>query len=109
VPPAGEHADQAEARAHVPALAPRLAEIVVGHAQPLVVAGIEQHPLDEQAGTGLVAGQAQARDAELVRAVRELVAHRLELPEREQARAGTAGDDGQRQTRVRGGGDLDEL
>src|SRR4051812_25506131 len=45
-PPTHQHSEQAEARLRVPVLAPRLADVVVRNALPLVARGIRDQRLD---------------------------------------------------------------
>ena len=49
MPPAHQHADEPEARAHVEVPAARLAELLVGDAQPLVGGRVGEHALEQRA------------------------------------------------------------
>lgn len=110
MPPAGEHADDAEPRPDLPDAAAALAELLVGDLLELVLAGREEHPLEADAVALLLAAallEGTPRGAQLLG---ELVAEQLELGEPEDSRAlaeprrAGGADLG---TTVREGGDLD--
>jgi hypothetical protein len=86
VPPAGQHADEAEARDDVPVLAAGLADVRVADAHPFVLARLEEHPLDQDALGGLALALAGGPLAHVGHAAGEVVADALELAEAEQAR-----------------------
>jgi hypothetical protein len=90
VPPAGQHADDAEPRLDVPRLAAGFADLAVANADVAVVAGREEHLLDEDALLGLLVGHPVAGGAQLREPVGEVVADRFELAQAEEPRAGTA-------------------
>ncbi len=90
MPPAGEHADDAEPGSNLPDPAPALAELLVGDLLELVLAGGEEHALEPDTvlllltATGL---EGTASGAELLG---QLIAELLELGEGEEA--GPLGD-----------------
>jgi len=87
VPPARQHADEAEARDDVPALAAGLADVRVADAHPLVLARVEEHPLDQDALGGLALALLGGPLAHVRHTVGEVVTDPLQVAEPEQARA----------------------
>jgi hypothetical protein len=96
VPPARQHPDEPEARAHVPVLAAGLPDVRVGHPDPLVVGRGEQHALDEEPGGLLTLGLRGEVSAQHPQVLRQLVSQGLEVTEVEEPRAGAAGGGGRR-------------
>src|SRR3954468_12690868 len=87
MPPAGQHADETEARDDVPALAAGLADVRVADAHPLVLARVEEHPLDQDALGGLALALLGGPLAHVGHAAGEVVGDPLELAQPEQAGA----------------------
>jgi hypothetical protein len=79
----------------VPALAAGLADVLVLHADPLVLFGLEQHLLDPASVLLLDSSTSRERVASFVHRAVELIAQRFELGEVEQAwAAAVMGSDG---------------
>jgi len=105
VPPAGEHPDDPEARAHLVGAAAAHADLGTVQAGPLVLARLEEHALEQDAVGLLLAAARVLGGADVAQAAGERVALGLELGEPEQARprAGALGRRGRGD--VREGGD----
>src|SRR4051794_26347397 len=88
LPPAGEQADEPQSRPDLPDAAAALSELGVGHARELVAVRLAEHPLQALAGALLPFPQCAEALLRAGQARGELVAARLELAEREQARTG---------------------
>jgi hypothetical protein len=73
-------------------LAPRLADVLVGHPDPLVPVGLEQHLLDQLAVLLLDVSAVAESLAGLPHPFCELVAELLELNERQDPRASAGGN-----------------
>src|SRR5215210_679953 len=71
----------------MPVLAPPLADVVVRDERPLVAFGLEHHLLDPAAIALLDGGALVELAAVTLEALGEVIAHPLELGEREQARS----------------------
>jgi len=84
LPPAREHPDQAEARAHVPGTAAAFAEIDDGQAHELVAARLSLHSLQQIACLALGCVASRALPLRLAHAQGEAIALVLELRQREQ-------------------------
>ncbi len=91
MPPAGEHADQAEARAGLPGAAAGLADVAAGDPDVAVSGWVAQEGGELVALERLAGCAVGVDDADLVEALGEIVAQALQLAEAEQARAGEAG------------------
>jgi hypothetical protein len=84
VPPAGQHADEAEPGADVPGTAAGLAEISARDAGEAVLARLEQHSLEQDSGGLLLLGAPGDRGAGGLQPLGQLIADLLELAEIEQ-------------------------
>jgi hypothetical protein len=93
VPPAGEHADEAQPGPHLPDPAAGLAEVLVGQPGELVAAGLTQHALEEVAVARLLLPALVHDLAGAAQLVGEIVAERLELGDVQQPRTAAGGRD----------------
>lgn len=89
MPPAREHAHEAEARPDLPDPAATLAELLVGDGLELVLARREQHALEANSVLLLLAAASLELEAGVTQAGGERVAQRLELAEGEHPRTAT--------------------
>ena len=110
MPPSGQHAEEAEARAHLPATAAGLTHVLAADSDELVAGGLERHPLEQMAFALVVLTSACELCAGCCQPLSELVTRRLQVFEREHDRPGGRGPrDGHERCGEGGCGDRREL